>query len=452
MSEKSLSVALVSREYPPFYGGGIGTYAREIVPALRDAGVRVHVVTQAYDNECPRLEVDGLVTVHRVPLSIGRGGWSTAALRFSIDAGRVVSRLWRAGKIDVAEFAECEAGATALLTQPISRRPPTVVQFHTPSDVLFELRSAPSQRFDASVDAYFNLERFTVDAADALLAPSQFIANFAESRYLPSDQVAVIPYATAALPSVAPARPQQGSPLTVLYAGRIEPRKGVESLAVAWRTVHDAVPKARLLLAGADTAGAPDSGSMRAFLEEVIGADAMESVSFLGRLSPKALSERYEQADVCVIPSLWENFPNTCIESMGAGRAVLVGDSGGMKEMLGESEGGSVFRSGDPSDLARALTGLLREGRDALAKRGSRSRARIAYMCDPSRIARLRVDHFARVAEQYEKRVSGAAPLRDAVSAWRDFERIASGGVSSIGLPPLTDMVTRWVSKEAVAS
>ncbi|MBL4698499.1 MAG: glycosyltransferase family 4 protein [Phycisphaerales bacterium] len=446
MKGKPLSVALVSREYPPFFGGGIGTYARWIVPALTHAGVRVHVITEAYDKTHARTEVDGLTTVHRVQMGIGRGGWTNAASRFSINAGRKVAQLWRTGQIDVAEFAECEgAGLATMMMRDPSNRIPTIVQLHTPSEQFFALRSLSSRTLDASLATYFQNERLAMRLADAILAPSQFIADRTHEHYGFDVAPTVIPYATGAL-AAPPVPADEDRGLRVIYAGRIEPRKGVESLIKAWSGVIKRHPSARLFLAGADTSGAPDGGSMRAYLPELLDEQSRGSVKFLGRLSAEALRDQYARAHLSVIPSLWENFPNVCIESMSSARAVLVGDAGGMREMIGTTRAGLTFASGDELELCEKMCALLDEGAGLLAQRGQEARERIEHMCDPARVAGLRIEHFRSVIESCkERRTMNADALRD---AWVGLERVVEFGASEIDLPALDVGVRRWVERE----
>lgn len=448
MMTNPLRVAIVSREYPPFFGGGIGTYARWIVPALTAAGVRVHVITEAHDRTQPRVEIDGLTTIHRVPVGIGRGGWTNAAARFSIQAGRVVSKLWRSGQVDIAEFAECEAGGLAtLLLRGGSNHIPTIIQLHTPSEQLFVLRSLTSRRLDHSLTTYFQSERLAMTLADAILAPSQFIADWASAHYGFKNPPAVIPYATGPLPPPPPS-PPSNQPITVLYIGRIEPRKGVESLIRAWNGVINQFPNARLHLAGADTSGAPDGGSMRAYLLEQLDESARNRVVFLGRLGSEALGNEYARANLCVIPSLWENFPNTCIESMSHARAVLVGDQGGMREMIGTTQAGLTFKAGDEHDLQSTLISMLKQGHEHLTQRGRVGRARIEHLCDPERIATLRIEHYRSVINDSRPssslRVSCA---EQAKSAWVGFERTMANADTAIDLPKLTDQVEQWVHR-----
>ena len=445
MSGRPPRIALVSREYPPFFGGGIGTYARWIVPALNDAGIRVHVITESHDRTQPRVEIAGLTTIHRVPLAIGRAGWTSAAARFSIAAGRKLTELHRRRAIDIAECAECEAAACApLLLRPRTDRLPLIVQLHTPSELLFALRSLSSTRLDTALATYILAERFALRLADAILAPSAFIADWATRHYALPQRPTVIPYATGPLPP--PPDPSDAQPFNLLYVGRIEPRKGVESLIYAWRGVIAYEPRARLRLAGADTSGAPDGGSMKAWLREMLG-DAATTVTFLGRLGPDALRDEYARAALCVIPSLWENFPNTCIEAMSHARPVLVGDAGGMREMIGDTHAGRTFTSGDPDRLRDRLLEMLTEGHAALIARGRVARQRIEALCNPATIARQRLAHFQAVIAGDCRATRCPAAL---LELWRTAERIARGD-SDLDLPVVNDAVERWVERREAA-
>lgn len=438
----ALGIALVSREYPPFFGGGIGTYARWIVPALAEAGVRVHVITEAHDQTHPRVEFVGSVTVHRLTMPMGRGGWTSAAARFSIHAGRKVAQLASRGEIDVAEFAECEGAAAALvLMRSILPRgvPATVVHLHTPSEVLFELRSLSTKPLDASLGAYFEMERLAIRLADRVCAPSRFIADWATDHYQLPREPAVIPYALAPAPSAA--EPSQSK--KVLYVGRIEPRKGVEALILAWKSVHAAHPDATLLLAGADTSGAPDGGSLQSYLLSLLTPAERASVRFLGRLRPEALGEEYAGAAVCVVPSLWENYPNTCIESMLHARPVVVSDNGGMAEMIGESEAGLVCRAGDPVTLAAAIGRVLEEPVEARGRRGRIGRERILRLCDPARIAAARIEMYRHAVEE-----AGRGATRESggvMSEWKRCESLLAGDLTGLALPTFDGDVARWI-------
>jgi glycosyltransferase involved in cell wall biosynthesis len=56
-----MKIALVSREFPPFVGGGIGSYTRRLATELVGRGHAVVVVTVSGDGPNTREEMDGVV-------------------------------------------------------------------------------------------------------------------------------------------------------------------------------------------------------------------------------------------------------------------------------------------------------------------------------------------------------------------------------------------------------
>lgn len=66
-----------------------------------------------------------------------------------------------------------------------------------------------------------------------------------------------------------------------------------------------------------------------------------------------------EQIDVCVYPSLWENFPNVCLEAMTAGRGIVGSREGGMKDMLEDINGGMLVDPLSVDHIVSATAYLL---------------------------------------------------------------------------------------------
>ena len=60
------------------------------------------------------------------------------------------------------------------------------------------------------------------------------------------------------------------------------------------------------------------------------------------------LLKAYHGADICVIPSLFDNSPNTVYEAMANGKIVVASSVGGIPEIIGGIENGFLF---DPSDI-----------------------------------------------------------------------------------------------------
>jgi glycosyltransferase involved in cell wall biosynthesis len=62
---------------------------------------------------------------------------------------------------------------------------------------------------------------------------------------------------------------------------------------------------------------------------------------------------------VCVVPSLWENYPNVILEAMAAGVAVAASNRGGIPELITNSTNGYLFNPLMPSEIVRAINKLL---------------------------------------------------------------------------------------------
>ncbi len=442
-------VAIVSREYPPFFGGGIGTYARSVVPALARAGCAVHVVTQAYDGTNARVETSGRVTVHRIPVMGGGAGWSAATARFAVEAGRLVADLAAQKQIDIAEFPECEAPGFGWIAARCVRRGlgvPAVVVLHTPSEVLYALRSLPGVRLTPEFVAGVLSERAAILGADHVAAPSRFIAEWAKRYYGLGEMPEVIPYPYA-LPPACPERPVQKR---VLFVGRLETRKGVEPLIRAWNEIAPRFPGWTLRLAGADTSSAADQTSMKAWLLSLVHPGVVGSVCCVGSLRPELLTAEYAAASLCVVPSLWENFPNTCIEAMAQARAVAVSDEGGMAEMVGASNAGVIFRAGDVGDLGRALTVLMSESPARRGERGVAGRDRIGVMCDPGTTSAARIAMYERVIARAAS-LSPAIERRRALRLWRELRGVAMGHADRLGLPRFEQPISDWLEPGVAA-
>lgn len=82
----------------------------------------------------------------------------------------------------------------------------------------------------------------------------------------------------------------------------------------------------------------------------------------LGWLKPEEITQQYEKADICVVPSVWEEpFGISALEAMTLGKTVIASNLGGLKEIIRDHETGILFSPGDPIDLARKIDWLLND-------------------------------------------------------------------------------------------
>jgi D-inositol-3-phosphate glycosyltransferase len=135
---------------------------------------------------------------------------------------------------------------------------------------------------------------------------------------------------------------------TVLYVGRLDPVKGVETLVRAVARLGDEVT---LTLMGG---GSAEYAARLRDLAAQLGV--IDRMTF-GRCARHELGEHYRAADVVVFPSEWEEpFGLVPLESMACGTPVVATATGGAEDFLVDGGNSVLFRKGDPKDLVRALT------------------------------------------------------------------------------------------------
>jgi glycogen(starch) synthase len=142
------------------------------------------------------------------------------------------------------------------------------------------------------------------------------------------------------------ARPERPWGWRLLYVGRIDPRKGIETAVDALAHLP---AEATLTVVG----GGEDEHL--AALRARPGA----RVTFTGAQDRAGLQAAYDATDVVVFPVLWEEpWGLVPLEAMGMGRPVVATGRGGSAEYLRHGENALLYDAGDPAALAAAVRRL----------------------------------------------------------------------------------------------
>jgi len=243
------------------------------------------------------------------------------------------------------------------------RGTPSVVTYHCdveiPSAFGLLLESLYRRSFGAS----------TLDQATKVVVTTRTYA--ATSRAVWRHNPAVIPNAVDHRrfhpdvdPSAVRAKLRIGpTELVVLLVSRIEPHKGIEHFVEAARYV----PEARFLVAG--------DGSLTPTMRRLASTlGVADRIRFLGRVSEAGLPQLYAACDVFVLPSVsrLEAFGIVALEAMATGKAVVVADIPGVREVIEDGKEGLLADPVNPQDLAKKIRWLLAdpEARRAMGQRG----------------------------------------------------------------------------------
>jgi len=405
-------LCLVSREFPPFVGGGIGAYTLRLARELARRAHEVVVVTVSTDGSRAREHADGF-TVVRLPLVVG-DDWSRpaaaiaspeidAAFRafhpvsvFAMQLEREIPRLHEEFAFDVIEFPDCGAPGWFLLN---ARRnagletPPVVVFLHSPTAWINELNRDPS--IDPPTRHLIAMEHDCIRWADGLVSPSAGLARWIERQgLLPPGRIEHVPLPLGELEAAPRARPARGGRRRLLYAGRLEPRKGVDLLVEGTRRALETGVDLHLDLYGRDVHDARTGRGFGASAWNRLPEAARDRVWLHGQVDPDAL--RRIPADAAVIPSPDDNFPYTCVEAMARGLPVVATRAGGMAEMIRDGTDGLLVEP-EADAWGDALRRVARMSRWRLRRMGASARTRIRRLCSNTDVVARRAQHVERV-------------------------------------------------------
>ena len=153
----------------------------------------------------------------------------------------------------------------------------------------------------------------------------------------------------------APAGKPVGDPPVVVWVGRINPLKDLDTLLRAAALVHQARPDIQFRLFG--SAAAED----QAYHQEMLALHSQlglgDAVTFCGYISKPETA--YNQADVVVLSSISEAFPFSILEAMLCAKPVVATSVGGIPEEI--AGGGITVEPRNPQQMAEGILSLMND-------------------------------------------------------------------------------------------
>ena len=319
-----MKVVVLTTSYPRGAADVAGAFVRDAVEHLREAGVRVEVVSPASFRHF------GLAYGHGIVGNLRRRPWKIVLVPlFLASYARAARRAARDADLVHAHWLPSAIPA-------IATGKPFVVQLWG-TDVELA-RTLPW------------LARRILRRARMVLAPSEALAG--EARRLGARDVRVVPSGVTVPAEVsAPEHPPH-----VLYVGRLSEEKGVRELAAATDGL------ARVVVG---------DGPLRGLVPDAVGF-----------VPPTKLGPYYERASVVVCPSRREGYGVVARQAMAHGRPVVASAVGGLVDAVEDGVTGLLVPSQDIGALRDAIERLLADGelrrRLGIAAR-DRARERFAW-------------------------------------------------------------------------
>lgn len=196
------------------------------------------------------------------------------------------------------------------------------------------------------------IEKTMLRSTHLIIANSRHTKQEVEKLGLPSEVIEVV-YPGFDILSVPEEKPCHGDEIRLLFVANCDPRKGLETLVEAMCRLNN--PKITLDIVGNDKS-APKYTQR---IKKRVAAWGLESkVSFQGQIEPELLGGFYSQADIFVLPSLYEPFGIVFAEAMSFGLPIIATDVGGIPELIEHGVNGLLVPPGDAASLAEAIDKL----------------------------------------------------------------------------------------------
>jgi glycosyltransferase involved in cell wall biosynthesis len=387
-----MRIAMVSPGLPP-QGGGIGTYTDKTARALAARGHDVHVLIPGTTDSVE--VVDGVI-LHSVATPRVRP-W-------------VVARTWAVGRalrslghVDVVQACEWGGEAWWYSLRPAA---PLITRLATPHFLIERLNEVPLRQRLRQVCSRI-LERSQARRSVRVISPSRVLADEVASQWrINRRDIAVVPTGirvSNSQPDDCP--PELRSIRYVLYFGRLEQRKGVDTWIDALPAVLDADPSLHAVFVGEDM-----GLQGQTFQDYARGRcpGAMDRLHFLPPVPHARLFPIVARSCLVVMPSRWESLANACLEAMALGRPVVATSGSGFNEVITDGVDGYLVPPGDARSLSQTVVTALAD-EHALMRVGDGARRRALHYDLDAMVDRL--------LDVYDDVLVGAAAVPQAMSA-----------------------------------
>lgn len=357
--------------------GGMNVYVRELARELGDRGVAVDIFTRSQRRGEPTITELApnirVVTVRTGPTAPYNKNWVLDYLPEFVSRIRCFAD-GHDLHYDLIHSHYWLSGSAAIELRKIWGTP-IVHMFHTLGAMKNQVAK---EALWSESDARLQIERELLREADAIVAATPLDrAQMAFYYGVDTERIRVIPGGvdtTRFRPyPQAEARQRLGFPAQptklVLFVGRIEPLKGLETLIHAIKLLCTQQPalarNLRLIVVGGDALTRADQwGSEERRVRTMVhdlGLD--EQVLFVGSRPQSQLPLLYSAADVAAIPSHYESFGLVALEAQACGTPVVASRVGGLTYTVKDNVSGSLVPFDDPAAFAHAIGNLvLHEG------------------------------------------------------------------------------------------
>jgi glycosyltransferase involved in cell wall biosynthesis len=380
---------LLTTEYPPQFGGGIGTYCSQWSAILNQAGVELTVFilnNQVKGSKETRSE--NIRKVEFSPYLKDTSDFLGYETMVSSSFEEII-RLYmeKEGVPDWLEAQEYQGIAYYILQkkhlgETAYKDLKILITCHCPSFITFEHNHISPYQLP-----YFwiaEMERFCMKAADLCIFPSKYLSDDILKRYpglIKDFAVLHNPYFVS---NDLPADKSMGQ-IDFVVIGKLSPAKGILNTVNVFDGLWKKGASYKLKLVGDENYFYHAAGTTTGdYLKKRYSSQLRSGLlTISGALPPGEIRKEILGAKIVLVPSTIENLPYTVIEAMSAGKIVLASAQGGQSEIIRDAHNGFLFDYNDPTSFAEKIHVVQNIGANEIIKIGNEAIRTIKDECDP---------------------------------------------------------------------
>ncbi len=371
-------VAMISVHTSPFAQlggrdtGGMNVYIRELSRHLAERGVKVDIFTRRTDPRAPHIAdvSDGvrLVNVEAGPPEpVNKDALFCLLPEFASEMAYLA--IQERTRYDVVHAHYWLSGWAAKLLKDYWNAP-LVMMFHT----LAHLKNAVAGADNKETLLRLQVEYRLMEIADAIITANPDEQSEMIHR-LEADEkrISLVPpgidldlFQPGDSGAARHALDLPSGPL-VLFVGRIDPVKGIDTLFEAFQQLvrrsgwQGQSPK--LVFVGGliqiEGTGSTMDADLQRLARRAQELGLSESVLFRGSQPRQLLPLYYNAVDVCAVPSRYESFGLVAVEAMACGTPIVASSVGGLRFSIEDGVSGLLVPHSEPTELGDALHRLL---------------------------------------------------------------------------------------------
>ena len=386
---------LLTTEYPPFFGGGIGTYSAITSNMMAEEGHAVSVFINDASVSGIKIEKksDLLRVIRFNPSRTKSSGFLGHVTSISYEFAHILKYfIEKEGKPEVIESQEYLGIAYYLLQFKYllydwCNDIPVVITMHSPSFLYMEYNHVPEYKYPN----YWicEMERFCLQAANLLISPSQYMLEELKRKFhLNNSNIAVIPNPFFAKQDRFGHTNSQSHNGEIVFYGKLTIQKGALYLMKYFKHLWDSgFSRPLYLVGGQDIVYHPEGRSMGDIIKKRYKKYIDQGLLKLeGRVEPKEMAQRLSTAEVVIIPSANDNLPYTVFEMMALGKILLVSKQGGQREVIENNTEGFIFDHDHPESFSVQLKKILDLSKEERKKISENAVRKVLSLYNPKEI------------------------------------------------------------------